>query len=58
MNYPFSEVLLREEVLITDETPHSTTGRSRPLDSGVLRKLRGSVVDFGGWPRPSSGALG
>ncbi len=46
MNDPFSEVLLREDVLITDKTPHSTTGCSWTIPAGlcILRKVGGSEV--------------
>lgn len=49
MNDPFSEVLLREDVLITDKTPHSTTGCSWTIPAGlcILRKVGGSEVGYG-----------
>lgn len=62
MNDPFSEVLLREDVLITDRLFTLTLLQVvvGTISAGlcVLRKVGGSVVGFTGWPRLSRGALG
>lgn len=60
MNDPFSEVLLREGVLITDRllTLLQVVVGPSPLDSVYYAKLGGSKVGLRGWPRLSRGALG